>query len=170
MDNSAASPLPAAAVGHYDELSVFVRRMVRCPAIAADIVQETYLRLASASLSATVENPRALLYRVAGNLAIDHLRHERTRAKYLTVGPLAENVADTQPSAERAIDAKQRLAAVVQIVDQLPPRCRQVFVLRKFGGVEQAEIARMLGISRNMVEKHLRHALLQCTLRLRGHI
>ena len=169
MDDSAANPLPAAIVGHYEELTAFVRRMVRCPALAADIVQETYVRLASGSTSAAIENPRALLYRVAGNLAIDHLRQERTRAKYVTTKPLDGDVPDTQPSAERAIEAKQRLAVLIEIVNELPPRCRQIFILRKFHGLDQAEIAKMLGISRNMVEKHLRNALLKCTLRLKGH-
>lgn len=166
MTDSAANPLSTPFVSHYDELIAFVRRKVRCPTLAADIVQETYVRLASAQLSAAVENPRALLYRIAGNLAIDHLRQERTRAKYVTNEPPDETVADTQPSAERTIEAKERLAALIRSVDELPPRCRQVFVLRKFHGLDQAEIAKTLGISRNMVEKHLRNALLHCAMRL----
>lgn len=44
-------------------------------------------------------------------------------------------------------------------MQQLPPRCRQVFIMRRFGGLHQEEIARRLGISRNMVEKHMRLAL-----------
>ena len=166
MDDSAADPLATPFVTHYDELLAFVRRRVRCPALAADIVQETYVRLASARLSAAVENPRALLYRIAGNLAIDHIRQEQARAKYVTAGPPDETVADTRPSPERTVEGKQRLAALIRAVDDLPPRCRRVFILRKFHGLDQAEIAESLGISRNMVEKHLRNALLHCAMRL----
>ena len=166
MDDSAANPLATPFISHYDELFAFVRRRVRCPSLAADIVQETYVRLANARLSAAVENPRALLYRIAGNLAIDHIRQEKARAKYLTAEPPDETVADTQPSAERTVAAKQRLAALIRNVDDLPPRCRQVFILRKLHGLGQAEIAKSLGISRNMVEKHLRNALLHCATRL----
>ncbi|WP_422368091.1 RNA polymerase sigma factor [Pelagibius sp.] len=167
-DNGAVEPVTAALRMHYDELIAFVRRRVRCSALADDIVQETYVRLASTDKSAEIENPRALLYRVAGNLAIDHLRREKTRAKYVMQKPLSEEVADAQPSVEAMIDARQRVAILMQAVDELPPRCREVFVLRKFEGRHQAEIARSLGISRNMVEKHLRKALLHCALRLKA--
>ena len=167
MNDDAAEPLLAALQLHYDELHAFVRRKVRCPALAADIVQETYVRLASRGLSEAVRNPRALLYRVAGNLAIDQLRLQETRAKYVTAMPLLENLPDGRPSAEAEIDAKQRLALLIEAVEELPPRCRQVFVLRKFEDFDHAEIAETLGISRNMVEKHLRKALLHCAKRLK---
>ena len=167
MKDPAARPLVAALQTHYEELLAFVRRKVRCPALAADIVQETYIRVASGSSAAAIENPRAFLYRVAGNLAIDHARQERARAKYVTAEPLPEDVPDARPAADAAIDARQRLAILTRAVDELPPRCRQVFVLRKFEGLDQAEIARTLGISRNMVEKHLRKAFLHCAMRLR---
>ncbi len=167
-DNGAAEPVTAALRIHYDELIAFVRRRVRCSALADDIVQETYVRLASTDESAEIENPRALLYRVAGNLAIDHLRREKTRAKYVMQKPLSDEVADGQPSVEAAIDARQRMTILMNAVDELPPRCREVFILRKFEGLPQADIAKSLGISRNMVEKHLRKALLHCALRLRA--
>ena len=167
MNNDTAEPLLAALQLHYDELHAFVRRKVRCPALAADILQDTYVRLASRGLSEAVRNPRALLYRVAGNLAIDQLRLQETRARYVTSMPLSENLPDSRPSAETEIDAKQRLALLMEAVDELPPRCRQVFVLRKFEDFDQSEIAATLGISRNMVEKHLRKALLHCAMKLK---
>jgi RNA polymerase sigma-70 factor (ECF subfamily) len=167
MEDSAGRPLFAALQTHYEELLAFVRRRVRCPALAADIVQETCIRVASGGgAAAAIENPRAFLYRVAGNLAIDHVRQERTRAKYVTSGPLPENVPDGRPAADASIDARRRLALLARAVDELPPRCRQVFILRKFEGLDQAEIAQELGISRNMVEKHLRKALAHCAMRL----
>lgn len=166
MTNTAAEPISAALQTHYDELVAFVRGRVRCSALAADIVQETYVRLASKDKTASIENPRALLYRVAGNLAIDHLRRQQTRAKYMVAKPPPADVPDGQPTAEAAVEAKERVALLMNAVNELPPRCREVFVLRKFEGRHQAEIAAMLGISRNMVEKHLRKALLHCASRL----
>lgn len=166
MQDGEARPLLAAFETHYDELTAFVRRKVDCPALAADIVQETYVRLAGGRVPDAARNPRAFLYRVAANLTVDHLRQRRSRAKYVSSEPLAEEVADAQPSAEAAVEARQRLALLASAVDELPPRCRQVFVLRKLEGLDQAEIAETLGISRNMVEKHLRKALLHCAMRL----
>ena len=167
MHDSAARPLLAAFEVYYDELLAFVRRRVNCPAFAADIVQDTYVRVASGGLPTSVANPRAFLYRVAGNLALDHLRREATRSAYVGPELSPAEVSDPQPSAETAIESRQRLALLMRAVEELPPRCRQVFVLRKVDGLDQAEIAQTLGISRNMVEKHLRKALLHCALRLR---
>jgi RNA polymerase sigma factor (sigma-70 family) len=47
-------------------------------------------------------------------------------------------------------------------IEALPPKCRQVFIMRRFHDLSQDEIARRLGVSRNMVEKHLRLALERC--------
>lgn len=167
MQDGGASSLLVAYEAHYDELIAFVRRKVDCPALAADIVQETYVRLAGGPAPGLARNPRAFLYRVAGNLVIDHLRQRQSRAKHVTSDPLPEAVADAEPSAEARLEARQRLALLAAAVDELPPRCRQVFILRKLEGLEQAEIAEALGISRNMVEKHLRKALLHCAMRLK---
>lgn len=169
MGRSRGTPLFEAIETYCDELTAFVRRKVTCPDLTADIMQETWIRLASVSTPAAIENPRAFLYRIAGNLVIDHLRQQQTRAKYVAQEAPAEDVADAQPSAESAIDAKQRLALLARAVDELPPRCRQVFLLRMFEGLDQADIAGSLGISRNMVEKHLRKALLHCATRLSLH-
>ncbi|MAO57375.1 MAG: RNA polymerase subunit sigma-70 [Rhodospirillaceae bacterium] len=166
MTTTTADSLLAAFQAHYTELLVFVRRRVRCPSLAADIVQETYVRAATATTDRNVDNPRAFLYRVAGNLAIDHLRREQRRQAIMADGREADVVADARPGADQVLAAKQRVRRLMAIVDELPPKCREVFVLRRFDGLSQAEIADRLEISRNMVEKHLRKALAHCAFRL----
>jgi RNA polymerase sigma factor (sigma-70 family) len=166
MSESARSPLVAAYADSYDELVGYVRARVGCSATAADIVQETYLRATASPHRETLANPRAFLYRVAGNLAVDHLRQLRSRAKYVVDGPVPEQHHPQAPSPEQELGDRRRLIALVAAVEELPPRCREVFILRKFDDLPQEEIARRLGISRNMVEKHLRHALLHCMQRL----
>ena len=86
MTTTTADNLITAFEAHYEELKVFVRRRVRCPAMAADIVQETYVRAVTAKTPPRVDNPRAFLYRVAGNLAIDHLRREQRRQAIMADG------------------------------------------------------------------------------------
>ena len=65
------SDVAAAVLKHYEELRAFIRRKVGCPATAADLLQETYLRVATANAGASIENQRAYVYRVAGNLVTD---------------------------------------------------------------------------------------------------
>ena len=166
MTSTTADQILSAFEAHYEELTAFVRGRVRCPAMAADIVQETYIRAVTGKTPPSIDNPRAFLYRVAGNLAIDHLRREQRRQTFMADGMDAEFVSDGQPGAERAVPARQGVARLYRIVDELPEKCREVFILRRFDGLDQKEIAVRLGISRNMVEKHLRRALVHCTVRL----
>jgi len=125
------------------------------------------LRLTSAEAEA-IANPRAYLFRIVGNLAIDYRRREMTRNR-LIGEPVPDETSDESPSAEHRIIAKERLAILAKAIEELPPRCRQCFVMRRLENLPQAEIAQRLGISVNMVEKHLRHAALHCARRLKEH-
>ncbi|CAI2717589.1 RNA polymerase sigma factor [Nitrospina watsonii] len=162
MKRSHLTSLVQAFESHYDELKRFVARRVGCSSVAEDIVQETWVRITSSPPTDPVENARAYLYRVARNLMIDFVRRDRVRSRYIESGVLPENVSNNEPHPESLLIQKERLAHLLKAVEELPPRCQQVFRLRKFEHLEQAEIARRLGISRNMVEKHLRKALAHC--------
>jgi len=164
---SALVQLESALACYYDELLAHARRRVHCPSLAADIVQEAGLRLAGGRLPAAVDNPRAYLYRIVNNILIDHQRRDlRNQALTCTLADRLQ-VRDSEPSAERITSDREQIERLGHIVDELPPRCREVFILRKVHDRDQAEIAARLGISRNMVEKHLRKALLHCVRRLR---
>lgn len=163
MNGTATKPLLQAYEAYYDELVQHVRRKVTCPSLAADIVQETYVKLATTGLPANIDNPRAFLHRVAGNLAIDHIRRERSRSRHFGAIQDADIVPDPRPDAERAIASRERLVHLLRLIDDLPPRCRAVFILRKFHNMHHDTIAERLGMSRNMVYKHLRTALSHLT-------
>lgn len=146
----------------YDlELRRVMYRRCGCLETAADIVQETYQRMSAGNLWQQADNPRAMLHRIAANLATDHERRDLVRYRYAQQAGLSSE--DLQPAdglnPEQITVARQRLDKLVEAVNTLPPKCRAVFVLRKFEELSHAEIAERLGISRNMVEKHLRHAI-----------
>ena len=148
----------------YARLKAYVARRVGCPDTAEDIVQDAYLRIAS-STQESLGTPEAYLYRVAGNLALDHRRRVTRRGE----GELAEallSVSDPQPAIEVRLSDQATLKRVLEIAAGLPPRCREVFVLRQLEGLDQNDIASRLNISRNMVEKHLRRALWEITSKL----
>ncbi|HUZ90784.1 MAG TPA: RNA polymerase sigma factor [Methylocella sp.] len=129
------------------------------PQDAADLLQEAYLRMFHHSKSEAIADPEAFLRTTAVNLAKDHLRRRATERKYLDFERDADSVPAQALLADARMEADARLKLLFQAIEQLPPRCRQVFVMRRFDDLHQAEIARRLGISRNMVEKHMRLAL-----------
>lgn len=158
--------LLSAFARHYDELVRRVTRRIGSRTAANDVVQDTFLRIYATSPTAEIASPTSYLFRVADNLAIDHLRQEASRAGVISFDPDQEAVAAREPSPEQALDYKQRLKVLEAAIAELPPRQREVFLLHKFDGLSHGEIADRLGISRSMVEKHVMKALAHCRDRL----
>ncbi|WP_068082784.1 RNA polymerase sigma factor [Novosphingobium rosa] len=151
---------------HQASLTAYVRSLVESSPVAADIVQETWARAIPSLRSGKVENPRAFLYRVARNLVNDGARDRKKWSPWLGSAERATTIPDDTPDPERHALAQDRLRIVLELVEDLPPRCREIFSLRKLDGLDQNEIAAKLGITRGAVEKQLRHALLVLAARM----
>ena len=74
--------------------------------------------------------------------------------------------ADQGPSIERVVWSKQQVARLTRAIEELPPKCRQVFLLIKFHHWTHAEVATRLGISQSTVVKHMIKAVDYCRSRL----
>lgn len=151
---------------YYRELLNFLSRKVADRGVAADLTQESYARVYSAQAAGSVvDDPRALLYQTARNLAIDHLRHRDVRAS-VEMPPqdaaqeLAPGPRNWEP--ETALSSQQGILALAQAIDQLPTRCREAFMLNRFDGLSYAEVAARMGISVKAVEQHIKLALDAC--------
>lgn len=121
---------------------------------AVELAQEAYLR-AFRYRDQSHESLKALLFRIAINLANERARRDRARhtAQHAPLEDYAI-AADEMPQDERLV-REQRLEQIVAAVWELPEKCRQVFVLSRFHGMRHKEIAARCGISTRMVEKHL---------------
>ena len=142
-----------------EELTRRLVGMVKSHDTAADLVQDTYVRLLRLGEAHVVEQPRALLHRIASNLAIDHLRKEKSGLQAFDGMDAAMAVPSQAPSPEREVLAKQRLRLCLQAIEQLPPRSREAFVLCRVYGYSYQEIAVRMSISESGVEKLLMRAL-----------
>jgi RNA polymerase sigma-70 factor (ECF subfamily) len=147
---------------HDAALRRFLARMLHCDDAAADVAQEAWARLVRLGPKRAVDDPKAYLYQIAANAARDRMARERTRKAVADGGPAPEDVAGPEPDAETVALARERLHLLAAAMDDLPPRCREVFLMRRFDGLTNGEIAERLGISRNMVEKHVIRAMMHC--------
>ncbi len=151
---------------HYDELLSFLTVRLRSRDQASDVVQETFLRVCSLPASRPILNPRAFLYKTATNITIDFFRRQQKHTPRFVDLEEAEVFPSVQPNQERILTGKEDIARLSQAIADLPPKCRHVFLLHKVKGKSHREIAERLGISQNMVEKHIMKGLNHCRQRL----
>jgi RNA polymerase sigma-70 factor (ECF subfamily) len=106
----------------------------------------------------------AFLRKVSFNRAVDRIRAERTRSLYVQTHLSAEEGMDSWDGA-RAVEFEQHVRALLTVIEALPARQRQVFLLHRIHGMPQREIADELGISLNMVTQHFGRAMAAIILR-----
>ncbi|SFV00855.1 RNA polymerase sigma-70 factor, ECF subfamily [Polaromonas sp. YR568] len=150
----------------YRDLRRHLAHELRNPDDAADIAQSSFEKVytrasATAGGMEAIEFPRALLFHTARNLCIDAGRHRQTEQAWLAAST-AEHLEAAAPSAEQVASQRQLLARVAALLEQLPPRRRDVFVLFKVYGYSREEIAGRLGITEAAVAKHVVRATLDC--------
>lgn len=132
---------------------------------AEDLVQEIYLKISNSQPKEEIRSPAAYLYRIGTNVLVDRrrgrLRATRREADWhvANTSVVGGEFVANEPAGEEALEAKQRLAKLMEAVGNLPPQCQRVFRLHKFEGLSHAEVAKALGISRSAVEKHVSAAL-----------
>ncbi len=144
---------------HQDGLKRFLRRRLGNAALAEDLTQETWLRASSAS--ASVDNPKSYLFRIAANLANDHQRRARHGIELQGQDDIVPLFPDARPSPEQEAAGRSELQHLLRAVDSLSPRAREVFILAKVHELSHAEIADRLGIAKNTVMVHMANALTQ---------
>jgi RNA polymerase sigma-70 factor (ECF subfamily) len=134
-------------------------RLLGCEAAAEDITQSLYFKLQRVAVESPIQNRTAFLHRLATNLAIDWLRAQKRRDTLFTALDTAPDVACDLPIPERQLLDREQLRLLLASVEELTPRCRQVFLMRKIEELPVSEIASRLGITRSMVARHLENAL-----------
>ncbi len=145
---------------YHPGLMNFLRQRLRNEEDAADVAQETYVRLTQHyQHELEAQTASTLIFRIASNLANDLSR--RRRRHHATDHCSADLVllASEEPSQERHVQARQQLDRLYAAIERLPPKCRQVFLLNRVDHMTYPQIARHCGISASMVEKHITRAL-----------
>ncbi|MGH8020267.1 MAG: RNA polymerase sigma factor, partial [Opitutaceae bacterium] len=111
---------------------------------------------------------RAYLFVVARNMAFDVIRHNEV----ISIDAVAdiEQLAVVDERADIAEHAShdQELEILAEAIATLPPRCREIFILRRYHDLSHKEIAQKLGVAENTVNAQLVTAMLRCREYLRA--
>lgn len=135
-----------------------------------DLVQESYLRVWRRHLARPITSARSFLFKIAQHLAVDTLRRDRRSPVNPCADLSALKVIEGTPGAAARACTHEEIDLLLDAIESLPPRCREVFILRKLHGLSQKEIAARLGISERTVEVQGSAGLDRCEryLRIRG--
>lgn len=145
------------------DLVRYLTYKVGCSCLAQDLYQETYLRLKeNQKHSSKIKNPKAYVYKIAKNLVFDHLRRKQVVDRYAHDEKSNLNKLQYTASLENIIEKDERVKTLYQAINDLPSKCRKVFILSKFEGLTYTEISKKLNISVSAVEKHMMKGLAHC--------
>lgn len=128
---------------------------------AREVAQEAYVRLLQLDRPGAVSFLRALLFKIAANLAVDHIRHEQVARRYARESAFSDEVA-VSPTPEHEAHSVQELKLVQHLIEELPPKCRQAFLLHRLQGLDFPDIARKMGLGERMVRTYVVRAVLYC--------
>ena len=146
---------------HNRALIRFLALRLRSQQEAQEVAQEAYVRLLQLEEPGAVSFLRAMLFRIAANLAVDRIRHEQTVRRHIHESTFPDELA-VSPTPEDAAHSQQELQLVERLIDELPPKCRQAFLLHRVDGLDFPEIAHRMGLGERMVRTYVVRAVLYC--------
>lgn len=145
---------------HHGWLNAWLRARLGNAADAADLAQDTFLRLLQRTERLELKAPRAFLRTIARGLVIDHWRREEIERAYLeTIAHLPEGEV---PDAESRALVLELLESIARMLEGLKPKVRQAFLLAQCEGLTHKQIAEQLGVSVRSVERYVADALYHC--------
>jgi RNA polymerase sigma-70 factor (ECF subfamily) len=150
---------------NYDDLKVRLTQRLGSSELAADALQDTWLRLENVESAGPVHRPRPYILQIAYNIALKRLRRERHIAT-LDDARAALSLVDEAPDAAQVAEARSELLQLRQAVEELTPRRREILFASRLSGTPLHVLAERHGISQRMVERELKQAVLHCAKRL----
>ncbi|MBL9207290.1 MAG: sigma-70 family RNA polymerase sigma factor [Opitutaceae bacterium] len=137
---------------HEGHLRSFLRGAYPALRDVDDVVQESYLRIWSTHAIKPIRSARAFLFQVARNLALDLLRRKIASPVKGVSDLAALTIQDDAPDPAAVACSREEIALLARALHSLPPRCREITVLRKIQRMPQKEIAARLGLSEQTVQ------------------
>lgn len=158
----------------YSRMKSFAAEYVMSNSEAEDIIQDVFMNIyEQRSQLQNHPNIIALLFLSVKNKCIDYLRNQiiqqQTFKKLKSEEELEtqmkfDSLEALNPDFNNEVDLEQQIH---QAIEQLPERCRQIFIMNKFQGIKQQKIAEQLGISVNTVESQMTIAYIKLKEQLR---
>ncbi len=156
----AEHPLHSLYAEHHAWLQAWMRRRLGCPEQAADLSHDTFVRVLSSRKAFDLSEPRALLTTLAQRVLFSFWR--RRSLEQAWVEALAAQPPEYALSAEDSALVREAVEMLDGLLEGLPVRARQAFVLCRLEEMTHPQIAARLGVSLATVERDMRLAYRHC--------
>ena len=157
---SERSEVAALYADHHGWLQGWLRRKLGNACDAADLAQDTFMRLLVARQPEVIVQPRAYLTRIAQNLLVNWYQRQALERAYLEA--LAVLPEAQAPSAEHRLVILETLHEIDAMLDALKPQARRAFLLSQIDGMKYEDIARELGVSLVTVKRYMQQGFRGC--------
>lgn len=164
MGNPFTSTADVAALygDHHSWLVGWLRRKLSGSDHAADLAQDTFVRVLSAQRPLVLLEPRAYLTTVARNLLINHVQRQSLERAWMDAMALVPE--PMAPSPEQRLIILETLHQIDAMLDGLPPKAREAFLLSQLDGLTYAQVAAQLGVTDRTIKRYMAQAFEQCIL------
>ncbi|AHV91280.1 sigma-70 family RNA polymerase sigma factor [Bordetella holmesii] len=149
---------------HHSWLFRWLRKKLGNSFDAADVTQDTFVNVITAGSMGSIREPRAFLVTVARRLVAHRHRRQVLETSYLEI--LASLPQEIAPSPEAQLLALEALQELDRVLDGLPPKAKEAFLLVHLEELSYAEVANRLGVSASSVKQYLVRANRQCLFAL----
>lgn len=147
---------------HHGWLKGWLRKRLSNSFDAADLAQDTFVRVIKARSALDIREPRPYLSMIAKGLLVDLFRRRSLEQSWLEA--LAAMPQEQQPSLEEQAILLQALVEIDRLLQGLGPKVKQTFILSQFDGLTYPQVAERLNISVRSVNNYMAKAMEHCCL------
>jgi RNA polymerase sigma-70 factor (ECF subfamily) len=148
----------------YEDLKRRLSRRLGSTDLAADALQDTFLRLHSSVEIGPIKSPRAYILRIATRLAADRRRAESLGGPSDT--DLSFDIVDDAPDPERIVEARSEIEVLKRGMMEMPPRRRDILLAVSIDEIPSSTLAKRFGVTKRTIQAELKLALIHCAKQL----
>ncbi|VAW16350.1 RNA polymerase ECF-type sigma factor [hydrothermal vent metagenome] len=141
---------------YYSRLCNYVLKLTNNRSLAEDLVQESFIKLwEKRHLINSDLSVSSYLFKICHNQFLQNVRKQKKERAFLdeVKGDVIYEISFGEES------RFSRINHIKKLVNELPPKCKEAFILSKYDMLKYQEIADRMGISKKTVEAHISKAL-----------
>ncbi len=154
---------------YYSGMCAYAETILKDAKAVEDIVQDIFVILwIKGEKTEITGSLKKYLFTAVKNRCFDYLKHQKVKSQSIIKLKYSENINQDTPEYWYAETELQKI--IDNILDTLPPRCREIFQMSRFDGLKNQEIADRLGLSKRTIELQISNALKRLRKDLRPYL